>query len=355
MLKRHAAILFSVGFLGLFSSFGCARATAPLPPAEEVVLVVNRDDATLQIIPVDAPSSSNTIQLSGTNPAPAGVSALDGTALVPLGTGDAVAVIDLRSKSVTRVIPLASGSGATGSALVDDTIGYVANPNLNTVTRVNYLAGDTASLAVGIYPQAVVFTRGKVFVLNGNLSAGKPVGPSWLSVVDPLTNRLATGIDSILMPGPGNALSGDVAQDGVLYVMNAGPFDTTTQGRLTLVDPVGRSELGNFGGFGNFPGALATNGVDKLYISSLSQGLMVFDLLERRVTRGAGNGVSIPLNSGVDVDAEGRIYALESGTCGGGAAGKLHILRPDYTEIRAVTVGHCALAVLVTEIPPLAP
>jgi hypothetical protein len=351
MTGRSRPVLYVV--LVMFTgSLACARASEPLPPAEEVVLVVNRDDATLQVIPVDAPASSTTIPLGGVNPSPVDVSAFNGVALVPLGRDDAAAVVDLKSGTVSRIVPLPAGSGASGSAIVDDSIGYVANPALNTITRINYLTGDTASVAVGTYPQAAVFTRGKLFVLNGNVVAGTPAGPSWLSVVDPLTNRLASGVDSILMPGPGNAISGVVAQDGVLYVMNTGPADATTAGRLTLVDPVARSELGNFSGFGNAPGGVATNGTDRLYVSSRSEGLMIFDLLNRRVLRGAGNGVAVPENSAVAVDSRRRIYAVESGDCTGAGQGRIHILRPDLTEIRSVTAGRCAAAALVTEIPP---
>lgn len=121
------------------------------------------------------------------------------------------------------------------------------------------------------------------------------------------------------------------------------------------MDPVGRSELGNFGGFGDAPGAIASNGVDQLFVSSRSEGLMVFDLLERRVLRGAGNAIPVPDNAGVTVDSHQRIYALESGDCQVGTPGALHLLRPGFSEIRSLPVGRCAAAVLVTEIPPLAP
>jgi hypothetical protein len=336
-------------------SLACARATAPLPPAEEVLLVVNRDDASLQVIPVDAPTTSNTIPLGGTAPTPVGVSALNGIALVPMGADQSVAVVDLQSQAVVRTVGLPAGSGALGAALVDDSIGYVANPGLNSVTRVNYLSGDTATVEVGAAPVGAIYTRGKLFVWNANAVGGVPSGPSWLSVVDPLTNHLAGGVDSILMPGPGNATSGVVAQDGVLYVMNTGAASASAPGRLTLVDPVGRAELGNFGGFGLTPGAIATNRTDRLYISSLTEGLMVFDLVNRQIVRGAGNGVNIPQNSGVAVDSHGRIYALESGDCATGGLGAIHILRPDFTEIRTVPAGHCATAVLVTQIPPVVP
>lgn len=330
---------------------GCAEASAPLPAAEEVLLLVHRTTGSLSLIHVNTPSVVTPIPLGGAAANPTSISALGGFAVVPMGDDDAVAVVNLRTLVVDRTVQLEANSGATGAAMVDDSIAYIANPNLNTVTRVNYLTGDTSSVEVGQTPKAVVFTRGKVFVVNANLNgAGNPVGPSWVSVVDPETNRLATGIDSILLPGPGNGISADVAGDGVIYIMNAG--DGTADSRLSLVDPVGREELGNFKGFGVSAGAVADNGGSRLFASSVSQGLMVFDLINRQVFRGAGNGIAIPQNTGVSVDGDGRIYALESGPCTGGASGKLHILRRSFSEIRAVDVPECPVAALVTEVPP---
>lgn len=335
------------------ATLACAEASAPLPAAEEVLLLVHRTTGALSLIRVSTPTVVTPIPLGSATANPTTVAALAGHAVVPLGDDDAVAVVNLRTATVERTIGLPANSGATGAAIVDDSIAYVANPNRNTVTRVNYRSGDTASVAVGQTPRTVVFTRGKVFVVNANLNgSGDPVGPSWVSVVDPVTNRLATGVDSILLPGPGNGIAADVARDGVLYVMNAGPDDGTTDSRLSLVDPVGRKELGNFAGFGNSAGPVANNGGGLLYVSSPSQGLMVFDLVNRQVTRGAGNGIGIPDNSAVAVDNNGRIYALESGSCQAGVSGKLHVLRPSLTESRVVTVPECPVAVIVTEVQP---
>jgi hypothetical protein len=349
------------GFLSLLLSattaagsvLGCAEASAPLPAAEEVLLLVHRTTGSLSLIRVSTPTLATPVPLGGTTPSPTSVSARDGWAVVPLGDDPSVAVVDLRAARVERLIPLPANSGATGAAMVDDSIAYVANPNRNSVTRLNYRTGDTASVPVGQTPRAVVFTRGKVFVINANLTAGgNPAGPSWVTVIDPLTNRPAAGVDSILLPGPGNARYADVAQDGVLYIMNAGPSDGTTDSRLSLVDPVGREELGNFKGFGNAAGAIAPDGGTGLFVSSRSQGLMLFDLINRRVLRGAGNGVPIADNSGVAVDGDGRIYALESGPCTAGAGGRLHVLRRNLSESQVIEVGECPVAALVTEIPP---
>jgi len=334
----------------LLSSAACADPSAPLPTPSEVVLVVNSIESSLSVIPVDATGSTYKIPLGGTTPSPVGVSALGAYAVVPMGLDHAVDVVNLRTGVVDRVIPMANGSFATGVAIVDDSIAYVANPGLNTVTRINYLTGDTASVAVGVYPQAVVATRGKVFVINGNLVNYAVAGPGWITVIDPVTNAHATGIDSIPLPLPGNPQYAVVGGDGRLYIMNTGNY--VDDGRLSKVDPVARAEVANFGGFGAGPGAIASDGGERLFVSSFSEGLMEFNTVTGSVVRGAGNGLPIPENSGVAVDNEGRIYALTGG-CGGGAGGTAHVLRPDLTERAVVALGVCAVGTAVTSIPAM--
>lgn len=334
----------------LLLTAACADTTAPLPPAEEVLLVVNSTEASLSVVPVESPDAGITIPLGGTTPTPVGVAAREEIALVPMGLDNSVAVVDLKAGTVIRTIQLPAGSGATGVAIVSDTFAYVANPNLNSVTRVNYRTGDTASVAVGVYPQGIVFTRGKVFVLNGNLVNFVPDGPSWISVIDPVTNQLATGIDSIALPGPGNAGFADVGSDGLLYVISTGDF-VGGQGRLSIVDPVGRTEVANFGGIGTGPGALAADDGERLFISSFSEGLMEFNTVTRTLVRGAGEGIDIPGNSAVEVDSKGRIYAISTGPCQGGQRGIAHVLRANLSEQDAVPLGECAIFAAVTDIP----
>src|SRR5262249_35775389 len=255
-------------------------------------------------VPVDNPAAAVQVQLGGTTPTPVGVSALGRIAIVPLGLDNAVAVVDLIDARVNRRIPLPAKSGATGSDVVDDSIAFVANPNLNTVSRVNYQAGTTTEKGVGIYPEGIIYARGRIFVMNGNLDESfQPAGPSSITVLDPTT---LVRIDSIPLTGPGNAGFGVLRGDGLLYIMNTGSF-FQGEGRLSIVDPVGLSEVASFSGFGTGPGTVATDGVSKLYVSSFAEGLMEFDTESNKVLRGAGNGVPIQGNSAVAVDSKGRI------------------------------------------------
>jgi hypothetical protein len=330
---------------------GCADTNAPLPDPTEVLLVVNSTGNTLSIVPVENTGQVVSVPLGGTTPTPVGVSARKDVALVPLGLDNAVAVIDLRTATVARTIPLPDNSGATGSVIVDDSIAYVANPNLNTVSRVNYLTGGTAGVEVGVFPQNVIFTRGKVFVLNGNLVNFTPAGPSWLTVIDPGTNTRAAPSDSIALTGPGNAGFATVGSDGLLYVMNTGDY-SSGEGRLSVVDPLARMELASHAGFGTGPGNLATDGGSHLFVSSFSEGVMEFDLDSNKVVRGAGHGLPVAGNSAVAADSKGRLYAIESGPCSGGQPGRAHVFDATLTEIRTITLGECPSGATVVQIPP---
>ena len=338
--------------LGLtLAAAGCADTNAPLPDPQTVLLAVNSTANTLSIVPLDDPTASGEVELGGTTPTPVGVAARDAIALVPLGLDNAVAVVDLRAGSVLRRIPLPENSGATGAAVVDDSIAYVGNPNLNTVSRVNYQTGETVEVPVGVYPQGVVFTRGRIFVLNGNLDETfSPAGPSWLTVIDPVTNQRVEGGDSIPLTGPGNAGFAAAAGDGLLYVVSTGSF-FSGEGRLSVVDPVALTEVASFAGLGTGPQAVAAH-EERVFVSSFAEGLLEFNADSNEVVRGAGEGVDIPSNAGVAVDGAGRVYAIESGPCQGGAPGTAHVLNADLEEIDAIPLGECAAGAAVVEIPP---
>ena len=179
---------------------------------------------------------------------------------MPLGPANAVAVVDLRQRTLLDRIPLPTGSGATGVAVINDSIAYVGNPGLNSVSRVNYLDGTTVEVPVGIRPQGIIFVRGRVFVLNGNVDPnGVPLGASWITVLDPATNRPASGVDSIALAGPGGAAFATPAADGQFYVVSRGT-PGLADGRLSAVDPLARVETASFAGLGTTPGDLISDG-----------------------------------------------------------------------------------------------
>ncbi len=341
----------AVGIAALLG--GCAATTPSAPPPAETLVVLNAGDASLTLLSLVAPGTVESLALGSVGGTPVALAARGSLGLVTTGIGNTVAMIDLRSGSAL-VRRVANGAGAAGAAFANDSIAYIANPFNNRATRLNLNSGDTTSLAVGRSPIAVAVTRGRVFIANANLapSCAQPTpcvaGPSWLTVIDPDRN---VAIDSIPLPGPGNAMAIQVGGDGLLYVINSGPGGEEP-GRLSIVDPVLRQEVGSFAGFGVLPAHLASDGRERLFVTSPAQGLMEFNMRIRRVVRGAGSG--IPLQGGVSaaVDANGTVYAVESGSCVVPSLGRVRVFRPDLTEARIVSTGVCPVDATIVRLPP---
>ena len=344
-MTRLAGLALFFGVL-----LGCADTNALPPDPLELFVVANSQSNSLTIAPVDQSEAPMTLQLGSPRGSPLSIAAVDRFAIVTLGDIDQVAVVDLQQRTVLHRIPLPAGSGATGAIMLNDSIGYVANSRLNTITQVNALSGQTVEVVAGVTPQGFAFARGRLFVLNGNLdSTGEPLGASWLTVLNPATNTPAPGIDSVPLTGPGNAAFATVGGDGLVYILNRGR-STFPEGRLSVVDPLERKEVASFAGLGLLPGQIASDGGARVFVSSSSEGLLEFNTDSNAVVRGEGEGVPIPTNSGVAVDSEARVYAIGSGTCEPGQPGIAHVLDEQLVGIRLMQLGRCAGFALVVQI-----
>jgi len=264
--------------------------------------------------------------------------------------GDSVQVAT--TAGAGAVIPLADGSGAIGVAIEDDSIAWIANPGLNSVTRVNYRTRDTATFVAGVYPQAVAVSEQYVLFVNANLSGGQPVGPSsirWLTRTSPI---LAFGTFPLSCT---NARFTALGSDGLLYVVCSGSAGAA-DGKLAIVDPVNREEVAVLNGLGESPGPAAYHPSGRLLIASPTEGILEVNTATRTLVRGAGEGVK-PEGDGVQalvVDRRGRVYAVAPRGCGG--PGVVHVLHapPDYRVIETVPVGVCPVAAVLagTPVPP---
>lgn len=317
--------------------------------------MLNAGEESLSLVPVDQTRPVRKVQLGSGAVGATDVAARGGTAVVSVADADQLLVVDIRSGSVRRTVALAAGSQPAAVTMISDEVAYVANPGLNTVTRVDVVTGDTASVEVGRYPRDLVLTRGRLFVVNANVgpcSVGTcSLGESWLTVVNPQTNARAAGRDSIPLPSQGNASSATLGGDGLLYVVNTGDVGADIPGRLSIIDPIDRLEVGSFGGFGPVPSTAASDGAERLFVTSVVDGLMEFNTRTRRVVRGAGDAIFVNVNVGVAVDSRGTIYALELGQCAQGQPGRLRIFRPDLTEARNLVVGVCPIAAAPVQLP----
>jgi len=338
--------------LALGLATGCSDALEQKSSAGQVIGVVNSGDRTLSLISAtDFTVSTRDWQRASATPGT--IDAHGNVFLVPLGQANAVGVDRLLGPCGAcvhdYVLPLAAGSGATGIAIQDDSIAWIANPNLNTVTRLDYLSGDTVSVAVGVHPQAVAVVGTRVFVLNSNVVGGSPAGPSWLTSFECCVVRTP---DSIPLTGV-NARFAVVGDDSLLYVIASGHIGAA-DGKLSIVDPQARVEIAVLNGLGESPGAAAFHPAgSRLLVASATEGILEVNTSIRAITRGPGNGVK-PAGHGVSglaIDLRGRVYAVDPGACA--TPGTVHVLTapPDYGDIDEVPVGVCPTTAAVAATP----
>ena len=340
-----------LALLALTLAAACSDALEQTSSAGQVIGVVNVSDLSL----VSATDFGVTTRSwPGTTANPTTIAGRGRAFVVTLEQADAVGV----SLLVTcppdpvalcgrrdYVLPLRAGSEPDGVAIQDDSIAWIANRALNTVTRLNYFTGGTTSVAVGVFPRAVALVGTRVFVVNSNLVGGVPAGPSWLTSFECCGVRTP---DSIPLTGLAARFAA-VGEDSLLYVVAAGRSGTA-DGKLSIVDPKRRAEVAVLNGLGESPGAVVFHPTgSRLLIASAREGILEVNTSIRAVTRAPGNGIN-PGGSGINglaIDLRGRVYAVGPGGCNG--PGAVHVLTapPDYREIHTVTVGICPTAAAV--------
>lgn len=338
---------------------GCAATTPSPPPPRDVLVVLNARSATLSLVPIPGGGPPEVVPLGDIGGEPYAMTARESQVLVTTGVSGTLARLDLQFGISAVVYRFPPGAGAGGATFVNDTLAFVTNPRNDRVTRFNFRTGDTVSVRVGHTPVAVTIARGRLFVVNANRDPAcvfaEPciLGPSWITVLDPISTAL---VDSIPLVGPGNAVAIEVGGDGLLYVLSAGLNDgPASQGRISIIDPVGRLEVGSFAGFGPLPNSLASDHRERLFVTSESEGLMEFNTRTRRVVRGAGAGIPLQGATAAAVDGTGLIYAVEAGSCTEPVPGRVRVFRPDLTEVRVVLTGICSIAATLVKLPPLEP
>lgn len=314
----------------------------------ETAVVVNSIDLSITVFPVDTPTSRRATGL-GQAGSPVSGAAREGLVVVPMGLLASASVVDLARDSVWS-IPLPAGSGATGVDFLNDSIVYVANPNLNTVSRLNARRGTAhEEIAVGTFPQAVAVARGRVFVANGELDQTfRPAGPGTVSVIDPGSNSVVGTI--ILMGLNPSAMA--LGPDGLLYVVSSGAFGQGN-GSLSVVDPTSLQELEHHDGFGEFPGDIAIDDAGLAYISSFAFGIAVWDAVGDSFISPPADPLVLDgntISSGVGLDSAGRLYSLIPGDCV--APGELVRTGPaaEAASTETIPVGVCPIAIAFTRV-----
>jgi DNA-binding beta-propeller fold protein YncE len=288
--------------------------TGPVIPAGvETVVVVNSIDLSVTVIPVDSIDARRTIGI-GQAGSPVSLAARGSYAIAPMGFLSSAAILDLASGDVTSVA-LPDNSGATGVDFFNDSIAYIANPNLNTVSPVNVIAATAgAEIDVGGFPQGVIASADRVFVLNAELdNTYRPSKAGGVSVIDPSANAV---ISTVILRGF-NPSAAAFGPDGLLYVVNSGTFGQG-DGSLSVIDPTTSGEVEHHPGFGEFPGDIAFGPDGYAYISSFAYGVAVWDAAADTFINSPSDPLVVEgqsISSGLGFDDGGRLYTLIPGDC----------------------------------------
>ncbi|HEX8670399.1 MAG TPA: hypothetical protein VF710_00845 [Longimicrobium sp.] len=342
--RRTLAVLFAA-----IAAAACAGdLTSPdgpgNPTVDRVAVVVNRVDRTLTVIPFAARETSRTISL-GAAGAPVDLAVLGELAVVPMGGSGGVAIVNLHTGAVERMVAMAPGLDARRAAFISDTLVVVTNPSRGTLTPLNPLTGRVGAPtnAGGEAPADILRFGPRVYVLNGAAGAR--------------TNGMVTVLDTLLRPLGSAPLSGTnpvaaVARGDLLYVLLAGQ-PALGNSSVSAVDVATMRERSSVAGFGESPESMAFDARGGLYVPVRQQGLVIFNPVTGIFLRGAGS--PLPLGGMDDAvrvasDPAGFVYALLPGACE--RAGTLVRLDPDGTPAASALTGICPADVEFTSLLP---
>ncbi len=339
----HVRLTQTLAWSGiLLLAIACDNTQPPGPdplPLRETAVILNSTDLSITVFPS---GSASDIRTMGQAPAgsPVTLAARHNLVVVPMGFLATAVVVDLLEDTAWTV-PLPDNSGATGVGFRNDSIVYVANPNLNTVSRINAFAGvHENEIDVGVFPQAVAVEDSLIFVLNGELENFVPARPGSISVIDPATDSVVATI-SLSGTNPSAAMF----WFGMLYVVNSGSFGQG-DGSLSVVDPVTLREVEHYPGFGEFPGDIAISIGGIAFISSFGYGVAAWDVVGDTFINPPSDPLVIAgetISSGVGIDAAGLLYTLIPGDCI--APSVLYRVGVDTTS---VSTGACPIDIAFT-------
>lgn len=349
MIRHRPIVRMMIVLATALVSTACSEdSTGPSEPDGAAFgVVLSSIDRTLTVFSVESPDEAFDLGLAPDG-SPVTLAVRGAIVAVPLGYVPAVAIADLRTRAVTRTVPLPAGSGATGVAFLNDSIAIVANPALNTVTPVNVLRGTAGSgIAVGTYPQAAVAVRDTVFVLNANLGPDfSPAGPASISVI---TGTPAQVVGTIPLSGF-NAAAGIATDDGRLLIVHSGTFGEE-DGSVSVVSRATLAETRHVGGFGEFPGSIGVASDGRWYVGSFGYGISVLDAASDSFVRDPQNAIApggIASTAGLGFDEDGHLYALLPECRGPSAALRL---TPSYGTDTEIPTGSCPIAIGFTRLP----
>jgi len=332
-MRRLALLAFAL-------AAACSDALEQSTTTGQVIAVASADGAALSLISA-ADLSTSDVALSGSLGANPRIASRGSILLITSASSGVLTTVDLGQRPYHASPGPSPFASVTDAVIEDDSIAWVVSGT--GLARVNYRTGTTRTLTVGSVNTGVVTTAGRVFVLCGNRT-GTPLPPSYIRVVNPTTLSVE---DSIPLSGTG-ATDLTVGDDSLIYVVDAGlPSDSA--GKLSIVDPVARTEIVIVNGLGAGAGAPVFHPSGRLLVASAFHGILEVNTLTRTLSRPPGHAITDggQAVTGLAIDEARRVYAADPDAC------HVALLRvpPDYGEMRSFTVPGCPYSAAPAVVP----
>jgi hypothetical protein len=324
------------GVLAIVAAAACSDALEQTTPVGQEIVVLDGQSTSLTLVNAGDFSTTALPLVFPVSGAPR-IAGRGATVLVPGGSHDSVQVLTLGG--IGRAVAVGGGS-PVAAAFQDDTLACLADSAVDALTQVNVSTGTKpVTLAVGTGPVAVAVLDSQVFSLHS----------SWLTAVNVAGAPVP---DSIPVSGVG-ARYPIIGDDSLLYVVEQGDSGKAN-GKVSIIDPVARTEIVVINGLGERPGSGLYHPTGRLLISSPTEGILEVNALTRAVTRGPGNGIKVGGRGvlALSLDHRGRVYAVSNAPCGSGQS-QLYVLSPPpgYNVIATIPLGTCPVATTVAEMP----
>ena len=299
MNRRHAGLLV---LASLFTLAACSDDAPPTPtfldgtPSDPGILLAVNLDKALFMLQTGAPNERVSIPLGASSAVtPVGLAVSGNFAAVPLGNAASIAYVNLSTETVDRYFTFPSGN-ATGSAFVNASTVVVCNQTTDQCGKFDPAqAGNevTGLVTVTQFPNSVVATGGRVFVVSSNLDDSYlSAGPGVVTELNPAT--MAVTRTFTVGTNPQYAA---VAPNGKLYVVNTGDYGSNN-GTLSVINLSTNAVETTVPGFGDAPITISIDPQGRAFISSFSYGTIVWSTTTSAFLRDSSNPLCAPVTGG---------------------------------------------------------
>ena len=268
---------------------------------------------------------------------------------------DNILIINLERREIIGTIPIQSGAYPQSLALITPNKMYVTCDNAHQVHVVDIDSRSVTKIITDASfnkTTGITVLNGKAYVTNPawewDAAAGKSIyHQSTVTVID-------TQTDSVLSTIPMPINAGGILNDGdsTVIVKTTGDYGSIS-GKLVLIDAT-TDEVIKTVNLKMTPGSFAINSQKQLFIQGGWQnpGLLIYDVPTQKWIRDKNDTLAeFSGGSGMTFGPEGNLYITKPDWTGGGLSTML-VMGPDETLIKTYELGHGTDKVALAQIIP---